>query len=40
MILTWTAPLKQMVITYPAADAQNARAAGQHIGIGKIGYTC
>ena len=40
MTLTWPAPVQQVVITYRAADLQNQSGVGQHIGVGKIGFTC
>jgi hypothetical protein len=38
VILNWAGQVKQIVITYTAADAQNQSDNGQHIGVGKFGY--
>jgi hypothetical protein len=38
--LTWAGPVTQVQITYRAADSQNKSGIGQHIGVGKIGFTC
>jgi hypothetical protein len=38
--LRWAGPLSQVQITYRVADTQNESDIGQHIGVGKIGFTC
>ena len=32
--------MSQVQVTYRAADAENDSDIGQHIGVGKIGFTC
>jgi hypothetical protein len=38
--LTWAGPVTQVQVIYRAADVQNQSGIGQHIGVGKIGFTC
>ena len=38
--LTWAGPVTQVQITYFATDPKNDSDIGQHIGVGKIGFTC
>lgn len=38
--VTWAGPVSQVQIVYRAADADNDSDIGQHIGVGKIGFTC
>ena len=40
LTLNWAGPRSQVQITYKAADADSRSGNGQHIGIGKIGFTC
>ena len=40
VVLTWAGPLNQVAITYRVADQDNESGVGQHVGVGKIGFTC
>ncbi len=38
--LTWAGPLSVVQLTYRAGDVQNSSGIGQHIGVGRIGFSC